>query len=238
MQSRPSKRRAAPNYPKLATYRLRHNVAHDMLRVVGWAANAKPEAYNEVFAAYTRPFIALIFSAASIEGYTNYVGQVIDPDWLRFSNGMLEGEKGRPGIRDKIERIYHKLGIKVDFRSGIFQQVVRLFDLRGQLMHPSLDEREFTGKAPPADITELVEMAFSPAKAEKLAKDWKSRILADSKVRDLAWSLSYAEKINPAEPTAVRANAPVCRGSRWCTLRASRGRGSALTFGKVILRRL
>jgi len=169
-----------------------------MLRIASWASGAKKEAYNAVFAAYTRPLITLIFAAASIEGYTNYVGQTIDPHWMRFSNGMLEGEKRRPGIRDKIERVYDRLGIKADFRSGIFQQVVRLFDLRGQLMHPTLDEREFTGKAPPADITELAEIAFSPEKAEKLARDRKKRILSDSGVRDLTWSLSYAEKINPA----------------------------------------
>jgi hypothetical protein len=164
MQSRPSKLRRDVEYPKLATYRLRHNVAHDMLRVVGWAASAKLEDYNKVFAAYTRPLIALVFAASAIEGYTNYVGQSIDPDWRKFSHGMLEGRKGRLGIRDKIERVYMKLDLSLDWNEPLFARIVQLFDVRGQLMHPSLDEREFTGKRPPADVTEMAEMAFSPEK--------------------------------------------------------------------------
>lgn len=120
MQTRPSRRRHEVDYPKFATYRLRHNVAHDMLRVVGWAASAKSEDYNKVFAAYTRPLIALVFAASAIEGYTNYVGQAVDPEWRHFSHGMLEGKKGRPGIRDKIVRVYAKLGLSVDLREQLF----------------------------------------------------------------------------------------------------------------------
>ena len=99
---------------------MRHNVANGMIRVVRWASEAKEEDFNRVFAADTRPLIALIFARSAIEGYTNYVGQNLMNDWLAFSKGTMPNQKGRPGIKDKIKRIYAKLGKGVSFSSRDF----------------------------------------------------------------------------------------------------------------------
>jgi len=101
MKSRASKRKDGFGYPPLAEYRMRHNVANDMIRVVRWASEAKEEDFNRVFAAYTRPLIALIFACSAIEGYTNYVEQNLMDDWLAFSKGTIPEQKGRPGIKDR-----------------------------------------------------------------------------------------------------------------------------------------
>ena len=198
MKTRASKRKDGFGYPPLAEYRMRHNVANDMIRVVRWASEAKEEDFNRVFAAYTRPLIALIFACSAIEGYTNYVGQNLMDDWLAFSRGTMPDQKGRPGIKDKIKRIYAKLGKGASFSSGIFNEVCDLFEKRGYLMHPALDERVFTGEGPPADILEMIGEDYVPAKVFSLSNKFREKILQDSQVRDLTLSIGYAEKINPA----------------------------------------
>ena len=197
MKTRPSKQKDGFPYPPRAEYRMRHNVANDMIRVVRWASEAKEEDFNRVFAAYTRPLITLIFACSAIEGYTNYVGQSVFDDWLAFSKGTMPGQKGRPGIKDKIKRIYTKLANDACFSSGIFQEVCDLFEKRGYLMHPALDERFFTGDAPPADILEMIGEDYVPAKVADLADNFRKKILEDSKVRDLTVTIGYAEKIIP-----------------------------------------
>ena len=89
MKTRASKRKDGFGYPPLAKYRMRHNVANGMIRVVRWASETKEEDFNRVFAADTRPLIALIFACSAIEGYTNYVGQNLMNDWLAFSKGTM-----------------------------------------------------------------------------------------------------------------------------------------------------
>ena len=195
MQTRATKRKDDFGYPPIAEYKLRHNVANDMLRVVRWAANAKDEQFNLVFAQYTRPLIALIFACAAIEGYANYVGQSLMQDWREFSKGTRSNRKGKPGIKDKIKEIYTKLDKAVSFDSGIFSEVCDLFEKRGYVMHPSLDERHFTGHAPPADILEMIGEDYAPTKVFNVADNFRKRILVDSYVRDLASSISFAEKV-------------------------------------------
>jgi hypothetical protein len=121
MKTRASKRKDSFGYPRFAEYRLRHNVAHDMFRVVRSALEAKEEDFNRVFAAHTRPLIALIFACSAIEGYTNYVGENLMDDWLAFSRGTMPDQKGRPGIKDKIKRIYAELDKGASFSSGILK---------------------------------------------------------------------------------------------------------------------
>jgi hypothetical protein len=195
VRTRASKNKDGFKYPPLASYKLRHNVAHDMLRVTKWAADATDKQFKLVFAAYARPLIALIFACAAIEGYVNYVGQSLLADWRDFSKGARPNQKGRPGIKDRIKEIYLKLDQSVSFDSGIYNQVCDLFEKRGYLMHPTLDEREYVGKAPPADILEMIGDDYAPAKVFKLANNFRSRILNDSKVEDHYWSVSYAEKL-------------------------------------------
>jgi hypothetical protein len=175
---------------------MRHNVANDMLRVVQWAAKAKDEDFNRVFARHTRPLITLIFSCSAIEGYTNYVGQSVMRDWLEFSKGQTPDQKRRPGIKDKIKRIYDQLAKKVSFDSGIFHDICDLFETRGYLMHPSVDERNLTGTAPPADILEMIGEDYPPAKVASLADDFRKTILQDSQVRDFELTRRFEEKIN------------------------------------------
>jgi len=175
VQTRATKRKDDFGYPAFAEYRLRHNVANDMLRVVGWAAKAKDETFNLVFAAHTRPLIALIFACAAIEGYTNCVGHNLIDDWREFSKGTRPNQKGRPGIKDKIKQIYRVLGKRISFNSGLFNEVCDLFEKRGYVMHPTLDERLFTGPAPPADILEMIGSDYAAAKVFSIADSFRPK---------------------------------------------------------------
>jgi hypothetical protein len=196
MKTRRSKRKQDFPYPPVAEYQMRHNVANDMIHVVQWAAKAKEEDFNRVFARHTRPLIALIFACAAIEGYANYVGQSLMQDWLAFSKGKTPEKKRRPGIKDKIKRIYNKLAKEVSFSSGIFYDVWDLFEKRGYLMHPSIDERTLTGTAPPADLLEMIGEDYPPTKVASLADSFRKKILQDSQVRDFESSVGFVEKIS------------------------------------------
>jgi hypothetical protein len=195
--TRPTKQKDGLPYPAFGEFRMRHNVAHDMLRVVQWAVKAKDKDFNRVFPRDTRPLIALIFACSAIEGYTNYVGKsMMEDDWLAFLKGQTPGQKRKAGITDKIKRIYDKLAKEVSFDSGIFHDVSDLFDIRGYLMHPSVDECTLTGTAPPADILEMIGEDYPPAKVASLADDFRKKILQDSKVRDFESSIGFTEKIS------------------------------------------
>ncbi len=171
---------------------MRHNVGHDMQRILNWTVEAEDAKFNEVYAAYARPIIALVFGCTSIEGYTNFVGQqLFGEDWLIFLKGRAKGQKGKPGIKDKIKKIYSILDSEPNFQSGLLQDILTLFERRGYLLHPSLDERSHTGSAPPADVLEMIGDEFSPKRVQKMAQDFKAMILKDSEVSDLTWSLAY-----------------------------------------------
>jgi hypothetical protein len=65
-------------------------------------------------------------------------------------------------------------------------------------MHPGLDERVYTGEAPPADIIEMIGEDSVPAKVFGVSHRFREKVLQDSGVRDMATSIAYEEKINPA----------------------------------------
>src|SRR4029077_10148105 len=104
MKTRPTKQKDGFPYPPFAEYRMRHNVANDMLRVVKWAAKATDDDFSRVFALQTRPLIALIFACSAIEGYTNFVGQSVLHDWLEFSKGQTPDQKRRPASKIRSRR--------------------------------------------------------------------------------------------------------------------------------------
>src|SRR3982751_878828 len=114
-----------------------------------------------------------------MEGFVNYVGGEIDPDWLTFSKGMSEGSRRKPGIKDKIARVYAKRGLKANLTASPISDVLTLFTKRGFLMHPTLDVQTFDGAAPPADILEMVSEDFPPSKVERLALDFIRKLLKD-----------------------------------------------------------
>ncbi len=191
LKTRPSKR-INRDFPPLAEYRLRANPAHDMLRVVEWTAAAKEGDFNQVYSAHVRPLIAVVFACAGIEGYVNYVGHTLDAHWPQFSKGMLPGQKGRPGIKDKVKRLYAKLSKTP--ATGVLNRVYGLFEKRGYLMHPTVEERTHIGDAPPADVLEMIGEDYAPVKVAKIAREFKKMLLDDSAVRDLSWSLAWAQK--------------------------------------------
>ena len=193
MKPRTSKRKLGLAFPLPAKFRLRHNIAHDMLSVVRRSSESEDKDFNRDYPSYTRPLIALVFACSAIDGHTNFVGQSLDKDWISFSKGKRKAQKGRPGIKDKIEQVYALLCKQVSFSSGVFQQVTELFEYRGNLMHPPFDDLTFVGNAPPADIFEMLGEDFDPKEILAIAKNFKKRLLTDSGIQDVKWSLSCDE---------------------------------------------
>jgi hypothetical protein len=72
---------------ELAEYEVEHNPGHDLLAMLKQCAEAPPEKFNRVFAAYSRNPIAILLGAAAIEGYTNYAGHHICKDWNEYIKG-------------------------------------------------------------------------------------------------------------------------------------------------------
>lgn len=69
------------DYPDFARFDMQHNPGHDFLRMLDWCRAAKEEDFRKVFTGYARNPVAVLLGGATVEGYVNYVGHSIIPDW-------------------------------------------------------------------------------------------------------------------------------------------------------------
>jgi hypothetical protein len=174
-------------FPKHGDFHLRHNPAHDFVLFVRMLAKASDEKFNEVFAASARNPLGVIIASCAIEGYIHFVGKHVDPDWDAFIN-----EKNT--VRERIERIYSLLQKSVDFASGVMQQVVLLYQMRNELVHPEFQDTKETGMSPPHTVFDRVDAKFPAVKSCEIAMNFRETILRDSQVPDLWDKIFFVEK--------------------------------------------
>ena len=77
---------------------------------------------------YYLPAKALLSACMAIDGYVNVVGSMVDPQWENIN------EKTAP-IKERLNRIYQNLNLSIDFKQGIWSDVLLLFGLRDDLNH-------------------------------------------------------------------------------------------------------
>lgn len=186
------KPKAGFRYPDFAEFRLLHNPGYDFMRLLRWADEVDPDKFNQVFAEYLRPAISVVAACCAIEGYLNMAGQSLDKDWIRFA-------KGKVSVKDKIKRIYALLNQKVDFNSGLFQEVIAMFKRRNSLVHPCFVDKTEERSSPIPDIFDQIETEFAPSRCRRVAEGFRKKLLRDSHLGDVWHRLRYEERRLPSK---------------------------------------
>jgi hypothetical protein len=169
-------------------YGIEHNPGYDFLRLVNWLSETDVKNPNLPFAAYMVPVVSLISACCAIEAYINMIGQHIDPDWAQF-------EKGPITIKERISRIYERLGKTPEFGQGVFHNTIALFKMRIDLVHPRYKKAEEKRKEHIPNLFEVLNAKFSPSKSKEIADNTIDLLLKDARLTDLKnnWILrSYA----------------------------------------------
>jgi hypothetical protein len=179
-------------YPEYAEFHLRHNPGHDFILFIRMLDKAPAKKFNQVFAAYARNPLGVIIASCAIEGYLHFVGHHVDPGWAKFI-------KKKNSIRDRIERIYALLKKPVHFGSGVMQQVIQLFQIRRELVHPQFQETIEDGSSPPPTVLDRVDADFPTAKSRQIVEDFRDTILRDSQTKDMWMRTGFVEKEKPAK---------------------------------------
>ena len=71
---------------------------------------------------YIMPIKVLVVACLAIEEYINVAGFRVDPEWKEFDH---ENES----VRERIERIYKLIGAPVNLDTGIWKEVLGLFEM-------------------------------------------------------------------------------------------------------------
>ena len=170
---------------ELAEYEVEHNPGHDLLAMLKQCAEAPPEKFNRVFAAYSRNPIAILLGAAAIEGYTNYAGHHICKDW----NEYIKGNRSFP---EKLRHVFSATENPKKTSGHVYQQTMRLIRFRGaHLAHPKFLHHTSVQKGPPPTVFDHVDADYSAAKVLQIATKFKDALLSDLKLDDYPFRQSY-----------------------------------------------
>jgi hypothetical protein len=177
-----------PGYPSFAEYELRHNPGFDFLRMLKWCVAADEKEFHGMFASYARAPIAVLLGSAAIEGYINYAGALIVPNWAGFV-------KTTKTSGDKLKEIFKARKAGVDLGSGVYQKTTALLNFRGSLAHPRFTHHIEERSTPPPTIFDHTQFDYPASKVLCIVEDFKAALLADLKIDDLWWNQRYGEII-------------------------------------------
>jgi len=179
---------------EVAEYELEHNPAHDFLAMLERCAEAPPEQFDSVFAAYSRNPIAILLGAAAIEGYTNYAGHHLCKDWTQYI-------KGNRSFPEKLRYVFSATGNTDKLLGRVYQQTMQLISFRGdKLAHPKFLHNKVVQKGPPPTVFDDVDADYPAAKVLEIATTFKESLLEDLKLEDLSWRQSY---VSPPGATSL-----------------------------------
>jgi hypothetical protein len=85
----------------------------------------------------------------------------------------------------------------VTFKAGVMQQVVQLFQMRRELVHPQFQETRKERKSPPPTVFDRLNKKFPATKSHEIAEQFRETILRDSQIKDLWQTVGYVEKPEP-----------------------------------------
>ena len=145
------------DYPEFARYDLQHNAGDDFVRMLGWCTEASEEDFRKVFAGYARNPLAVLLGGAAVEGYINYAGHALIPNWSRFINLPRS-------VTDKLRRVFSDRDIKIDLGAGIYQQTTALIKFRGSLAHPRFVHHVEERDSPPPTIFDHTDFDYPAAR--------------------------------------------------------------------------
>lgn len=174
-------------------YGIQHNPGHDFLRLVNFLEKADRDNPYLPFAGYLIPAVTVLGACCAIEGYINMIGKLVDPEWDEFDKGPIP-------IKDRINRIFEKIGKKADFSQGTLQRTLKLFKCRTELAHPQYVSKEEDRSAPLPDIFDSLDKEFSPAVSKDIAESTIGLILKETNLEHLRdhWRTdSYVGKACP-----------------------------------------
>ena len=154
-------------------YELIHNPGDDFKRLVYWMNDENPHVVP-----YLVPVLALLGACFAIEGYINMVGQHVDPDWKKFV-------KGPTSVKDRLKRIYLKKNKTLNCNQGIWQDVLGLFKIRIDLVHPVYKNQKEIRIDEIPDIFDIVEDKYSPSKSKEILENAINVLLNDTNLTEL-----------------------------------------------------
>lgn len=182
-----------PGYPSFAEYDLRHNPGYDFLRMLKWCAAAPHDDFHRMFASYARAPIAVLLGAAAVEGYINYAGHLLVPNWSDFI-------KVTKTVGDKLKKLFEARGLAVDLSSGVYQKTTSLLNFRGSIAHPRFIRHIEERGTPPPTIFDHAQFDYPAEKVLSIVEDFRRALLNDLSLDDLWWEQHYAEIIK-SEPS-------------------------------------
>ena len=187
----------------LAEYEVEHNPAHDLLIMLKQCAEAPPEKFNRVFAAYSRNPIAILLGAAAIEGYTNYAAHHICKNW----NEYIKGNRSFP---EKLRHVFSSTKSTKKLCGRVYQQTMRLISFRGaHLAHPKFLHHTTVQKGPPPTVFDHVDADYSTAKVLEIATKFKNSLLSVLKLDDSSFRQSCY--VSPSGAASLSAMTPEVR---------------------------
>ena len=178
------------DYPDFARFEMRHNAGYDFLRMLDWCRGAGEEDFRKVFVGYARNPLAVLLGGAAIEGYINYVGHAIVPDWDAFIKAT------RP-LGEKLKRIFTERQTTVDLGSGIYQQTIGLAKFRGSLAHPRFTHHVEERDSPLPTIFDHTDFDYTASTVWQIVTGFRDRFLADVGLDDFWWRQGYAQIPRP-----------------------------------------
>jgi hypothetical protein len=188
--------RASFDYPDFAEYELRHNPGYDFLRMLDWCVKADATAFDAIFPAYARSPIAILLAGAAIEGYLNYAGHALVPDWEHCVRTAKT-------FSQKLKRIFTAREKTVVLDSGVYQRAIALVTFRGSLAHPRFTHTVEARESPPPTQFDHVEADYPATRVLEIATSFRDSFLADVGLDDLWWRQHYAEIPRPTSKPSL-----------------------------------
>ena len=101
-----------------------HNSGFEYLKLIYQIKDTQGEDSSERTSPHFLPLLALQTARLAIEGYVDQVGRGIDLAWD-------ESYCDTASIKERIATIYNKTGKPVEFKKGIWEEALTLFDMAG-----------------------------------------------------------------------------------------------------------
>ncbi len=185
------------DYPEFAEYDMRHNPGRDFIRMLEWCAEAESSAFDAVFAAYVRNPIAILLAGAAIEGYVNYAGHALVPNW----DGFVKTARTFSG---KLKRVFDERSKTVDLNLGVYQRTIALLTFRGSLAHPRFTQVVETRNSPPPTLFDHIDADYPATRVLEIATAFRDQFLSDVGLEDLWWTQGYRQRPRPTTKSRVQ----------------------------------
>ena len=151
------------NHPSIPTLNRFQNYGYEYLSSIYRMKEEHDQLSSKGITPYIMPVKVLSVACLAIEEYMNVAGFRIDPEWEEFDH---ETES----IRERLAHIFKLAGKPVNFDSGIWRDVLELFEMERVIKKDSLSLVRYHQKEIPEIIKEAANrypIRFSQAVAEK-----------------------------------------------------------------------